>query len=60
MTVSYDGFGMKLLAAKKVTTSVRKMQMILKRIADQEDCAGKRACVLCTITSALDCYGTTQ
>jgi hypothetical protein len=55
MTVSYDGFGMKLLAAKKVTTSVRKMQMTLKRIADQEDCAGKRACVLCAITSALDC-----
>jgi hypothetical protein len=46
---------MKLLAAKKSNNIRLQDANALKRIADQEDCAGKRACVLCTITSALDC-----
>jgi hypothetical protein len=36
ITVSYDGFGVKL-QGQKLTGSFGKMQMTLKRIADRED-----------------------
>ena len=46
---------MKLLAAKKVTTSVRKMQMMLKRMETRKiEPAGEPA-LLAQIISALDC-----